>query len=400
MLNEEITIQKIIDERLKLNDSGGLVAPIGINKSDEIQYADYSKITNLLICGTTGSGKTTFVRILIASLMTISNPNAVKFCIFDSRGNDYIEFSRVSNLLIPIIRDAKKCVGMISWALCEAKKRMADMHNNTYPDIFIVLDDYAEVAKEIETQETLYELLHIAHRVKIHVIIVTSLALAKIVSTELKVHIPHRIAFFLPEKINSRVAIDENGAESLEMPGEFIAKFYSKSDTYRGIQLSDAEIKNICNPSNWETSVFDEDIQLQIDRTVRHQSADFDEEPVSDEMLPKAIEVVIEAQSASTTLIQRKLKLGYARAARIIDELEERGIIGPYEGAMPRKVLISRQQWHEMNTLAQGAADTTYSEDFELNMEVDVDIEADVDIFSVTPKESLFQRLKKGLFDK
>jgi S-DNA-T family DNA segregation ATPase FtsK/SpoIIIE len=348
MLNEEITIQKIIDERLKLNDSGGIVAPIGINKNNQIQYADYSKITNLLICGTTGSGKTTFVRTLIASLTAVSNPNTVKFCIFDSRGNDYIEFLRIPNLLIPIIHDAKKCVGMLSWALYEAKKRMTDAQNDTYPDIFIVLDDYVEIAKELETQETLYELLHIAHRVKIHVVIVTSLALAKIVSTELKVHIPHRIAFFLPEKINSRVAIDENGAESLEMPGEFIAKFYSKSDTYRAVQLSDAEIKNVCNPSNWEASAFDEDVLLQVDREARIQSKDFKEDTVFDEMLPKAIEVVIEAQYASITILQRRLKIGYARAARIVDEMEEKGIVGPYAGSKPRAILITKDQWDAM----------------------------------------------------
>jgi S-DNA-T family DNA segregation ATPase FtsK/SpoIIIE len=133
------------------------------------------------------------------------------------------------------------------------------------------------------------------------------------------------------------------------MPGEFIAKFYSKTLKYRAIELSSAEIKKIyAQYGEPETCV---DVIREIEISASQKAEDIDE-CLNDEILPKAIQIVIEAQSASTTLIQRRLKIGYSRAARIIDVLEQCGIIGPYEGAKPRKVLISRQQWYEMNALA------------------------------------------------
>ena len=249
MHNENITIQKIYEESLAISNGKGLVAPLGIKENGDIEYVDYSKINHLMICGTSGSGKSTFVRTLISSLSSIKTCETVNLCIFDSKTTDYIDFSYSPFLLMPIIHNSQKCSGMLYWALDESKKRQKLLEENvdTFSDIFIVLDDYADMVNEPYIQETLYKLLQIAHRVKIHIIIVTSIALAKIVSTELKVNIPHRISFFLPERRNSNVVIDQDGAETLEFPGEFIAKFYSKAKTLRSIELSDLEIKNILN---------------------------------------------------------------------------------------------------------------------------------------------------------
>ena len=147
----------------------------------------------------------------------------------------------------------------------------------------------------------------------------------------------------------------------------------------QGCYLSDKEVENVVTfIKNQEQTSYDDDVMKEIDRNAAQtgskkkdtsSSGDAGEKGPADEMLPKAIEAVIEAQSASTTLLQRKLKLGYARAARIIDELEERGIIGPYEGAKPRKVLVTKQQWYEMNALAQGGADKPYGENEDGNSE-------------------------------
>ena len=250
MNNENITIKKIYEECLAIGNGEELIAPLGIKENGEIEYVDYSKINNLIVCGTSGSGKTTFVRTLLTSLMSVRSPEKVKFAIFDSKCVDYTDLNGMPSLLMPIIHESRKCSGMIGWVSMEAEKRQKlfadDPSNiNTLPEIFIVIDDYAEIVKDLYTQENLYKLLQIAHKVKIHIIIVTSIALAKVISTELKVNIPHRISFFLPEKRNSQVVIDQNGAEALECPGEFIAKFYSKAETFHAIELSDLEIQKI-----------------------------------------------------------------------------------------------------------------------------------------------------------
>ena len=249
MFETNITIQKIINESSKISNGAGFIAPIGI-KNNQIEYTDYSQINNLLVCGTTGSGKTTFVRTLIASLISTNHSESMKLCIFDSKRTDYTEFSNIPHLIMPILHDCKRCQGMLFWVLAEAERRYALLSENiselNCPDIFVILDDYAQTAQESNIQQILYNILQIAPRVKIHIIIVTAIALAKIISTELKVHIPHRIVFFLPERRNSQVVIDQNGAEILESPGQFIAKFYSKSAIYNSIELSDFEINKAC----------------------------------------------------------------------------------------------------------------------------------------------------------
>ncbi len=371
MNNENITIQKIYEESLAISNDAKLIAPLGIKENGEIEYVDYSKINHLIICGTSGSGKTTFVRTLLTSLMLVSTPENFKLCIFDSKHIDYTDFNGMPFLLIPVATDSKKCPGMIGWVSYEAERRqklLADNADNmdNLPDIFMVLDDYAEITQYQDAQESLYKLLQIAHRVKIHVIIVTSIALAKIISTELKVNIPHRISFFLPERRNSNVVIDQDGAENLEFPGEFIAKFYSKAKTLRSIELSDWEIKEFIdfaksdkeecdNPifkqifNKWysqfiETN-YDKDVMSEIERNASFEKKTFDFEELdtfTDPIYDDAVKVVLEAGVASTSLLQRKLKIGYGRAERIINEMEAQGVIGPSEGTLPRKILMAK----------------------------------------------------------
>lgn len=339
MLETGITIQKIIKESSKISNDAGLIAPLGI-KNNQIEYVDYSQINNLLVCGTTGSGKTTFVRTLIASLISKNQPESVNFCIFDSKRTDYTEFSNIPHLIMPVLHDCKRCKGMLSWALAEAERRYTLLSENisepNCPDIFVVLDDYAQIIPEFETQKKLYQLLQIAPRVKIHIVIVTAIALAKIISTELKVHIPYRISFFLPERRNSQVVIDENGAETLESPGQFIAKFYSKSIIYNSMELPNTEINKAC--------------QIYIDKQddssveINHLSICSD-----DELYHAAVLAVLEAGVVSTTNLQRKLMIGYPRAARLLDEMSKNGVIEPNDGLKPRKILITKEQFLKEN---------------------------------------------------
>jgi S-DNA-T family DNA segregation ATPase FtsK/SpoIIIE len=246
MLNNEITIKKIIEGNYTCANNSSLMLPIGINKDRSIEYIDFSKISNLLICGSSGSGKTTFVRTLIASLISIYSHKKLNFCFFNSNRIDYLEFSNLPNLLVPIVHEPRKGCAVISLMLNEAKKRLNSSYNENYSDIFLVFDDFAQISKIPDIQENLYELLEISYKVKIHIILVTSIALSKIISTEMKIHIPNRISFFLPEKSNSRVVLDQNGAETLQSPGEFIAKFYNDCKSYYSIELTDEEIQSAC----------------------------------------------------------------------------------------------------------------------------------------------------------
>ena len=372
MHNENVTIQKIFEESSSISNGKGLIAPLGIKENGEIEYVDYSKINHLIVCGTSGSGKTTFVRTLLTSLMLVDTPKNIKFSIFDSKCVDYTVFNGMPFLMVPVVTDSRKCLGIISWACSEAKMRqriLADNGNiDEIPEIIVVLDDYAEITQHQEAQESLYELLQIAHRVKIHVIIVTSIALAKIISTELKVNIPHRISFFLPERRNSQVVIDQDGAETLEFPGEFITKFYSKANTFHSIELTDLEIENFCDfikrggdcdelifkqiVENWNVKLsefekgYDEAVMREIERQASFEKKTFDFEELDaseDPVYHDAVQVVLETGAASTSLLQRRLKISYSRAARIIDEMEQKGVVGPYEGANPRKVLITKE---------------------------------------------------------
>ena len=336
VLSGNITIQQIVQENSKF--SNGVMAPLGI-KNNQIEYIDYSQVNNLLVCGTTGSGKTTFVRTLIASLIATNQPESVQLCLFDSKRTDYTEFSSIPHLIMPILHDGKRCQGMLSWVLSEAERRYTLLSENiselNCPDIFVVIDDYAQIVQEPNIQKTLYDILQIAPRVKIHIIIVTAITLAKIISTEIKVNIPYRISFFLPERRNSQVVLDENGAEVLEAPGQFIAKFYSKSAIYNSIELSNDDINKACqiiekkNNSTMDTNNLNNGISISS----------------NDELYRAAVMAILDAGEVSTTIIQKKLMIGYPRASKLLDEMTSNGVITPFIGSKPREILITKEQF-------------------------------------------------------
>ena len=212
-----------------------------------------------------------------------------------------------------------------------------------------------------------------------HLVIATQRPSVDVITGIIKANIPSRISLSVSSQVDSRTIIDSVGAEKLLGNGDML--YYPvgipKPIRVQGCYLSDKEVENVVTYiKNQEQTSYDDVVMKEIDRNAaqtgakkKDTSSDDGEKGPADEMLPKAIEVVVEAQSASTTLLQRKLKLGYARAARIIDDLESSGIIGPYEGAKPRKVLVSKQQWYEMNALAQGGANKAYGENEEDNSE-------------------------------
>jgi S-DNA-T family DNA segregation ATPase FtsK/SpoIIIE len=250
------------------------------------------------------------------------------------------------------------------------------------PQIVIIIDELADLmmAAPSQVEDSICRLAQMARAAGMHLVIATQRPSVDVITGIIKANIPSRISLSVSSQVDSRTIIDSVGAEKLLGNGDML--YYPvgipKPIRVQGCYLSDKEVENVVTfIKNQEQSVYDDDVMKEIDRHAANSgskkkdasSASDEDNGPADEMLPKAIEAVVEAQSASTTLLQRKLKLGYARAARIIDELETRGIIGPYEGAKPRKVLISKQQWYEMNALAQSGNDKPYGENEEVSSE-------------------------------
>lgn len=328
--------------------------PIGKEENGSVFYQDLSKISHILVSGTTGSGKTAFIQSVLSSLMLTVPTDMVKFIIYDSKLIDYMYFKESPQLLVPIIYDGKKAMGAINWLLSEANNRIelltesVDKFNNL-PHIYLVLDDYSEIAQFDAEYNCLVKLLKIGRSVNIHCILSTSTPTANVVSTEIKANVPCRIAFHTTQKSVSRMILDENGAEMLQIPGEMIFKGQNQNIKCTSYFVTDDEIKSIIQESakkvnytitsigNMAASVFSND---GSDRLLQDNDSE-------DDLLNEAIKLANELGSISTAMIQRKLRIGYARAGKIIGQMESKGIISGYDGANPRKVLISKTESNE-----------------------------------------------------
>jgi S-DNA-T family DNA segregation ATPase FtsK/SpoIIIE len=233
------------------------------------------------------------------------------------------------------------------------------------PQIVIFIDEFSDLmmAAPNEVEDSVCRLAQMARAAGMHLVVATQRPSVDVITGVIKSNIPSRIALTVKSSIESRIMLDEGGAEKLLGNGDLLYNPINVREPIRvqGAYVSDEEIENVVNfiKKHGESS-YDDEVSQEIERLAaskdKKKSSDVDtDDSEADEMLPKAIEVVVEAQMASTTLLQKKLKLGYARASRIVDELEERNIIGPYEGSKPRKVLISKQQWLEMNAMSDDA---------------------------------------------
>ena len=358
-----------------IEDKGDLIVPLGITEEGKVISQDLASIPHMLISGTTGSGKTAFIQSLLGALMLQYGPEKVKFLIFDSKMVDYGIFNSSANLLVPVITNQGKVAGAVEWLNNEVNRRLRLKQEgsslNDVPEIFLIIDDYSDLSNNESVINELFNLLKTGRLVKIHCIISTSTPTAKIISTELKANIPCRIAFSTASKADSRMILDINGAETLLTPGGMIFKWQNELVKCQCLYVSDDDMQIILNHQNQamkkiESSIdllgqmaqelfsgkknnsYDKSILEEIERNepVERSKKVCSYENVLDEdpILNDAIDVVLEVGFASTSLLQRRLKIGYARAARIIDEMECRGIVGPYEGANPRKVLITKEQ--------------------------------------------------------
>ena len=387
-----VTLREIIDTDQYRNAKSKLFVALGKDIAGNCTYADLAKMPHLLVAGTTGSGKSVCLNAMIVSILYNATPDEVKLLMIDPKQVEFTVYNGIPHLIVPVVSDPRKASGALAWAVTEMLTRYKMFSDNNVrdisgynsicesigqpklPQIVIFIDELSDLmmAAPHEVEDSICRLAQMARAAGMHLVIATQRPSVDVITGLIKANIPSRLSLKVSSQIDSRTIIDSAGAEKLLGNGDML--FYpvgiAKPIRIQGCFLSDKEVETVVDHiKQQEQSAYDDEVMQEIERQAvmdKKKSSGTDDdgedgETEADEMIPKAIEVVVDAQMASTTLLQRKLKLGYARAARIIDNLEERGIIGPYEGSKPRKVLISKQQWYEMNALAQGGASRDYT---------------------------------------
>ncbi len=395
---QSVSLREVIDQPKYRDAKSKLTVALGKDITGDFVYSDLVKMPHLLIAGTTGSGKSVCLNSMIVSILYNATPDEVKLLMIDPKQVEFTIYNGIPHLLVPVVSDPRKASGALAWAVTEMLTRYKTFSENSVrdisgynsicesqgkkkmPQIVIFIDELSDLmmAAPNEVEDSICRLAQMARAAGMHLVIATQRPSVDVITGIIKANIPSRISLSVSSQVDSRTIIDSVGAEKLLGNGDML--YYPvgipKPIRVQGCYLSDKEVENVVTfIKNQEQTIYDDAVMKEIERQAAQtgvkkkdtSSSDDDEKGPADEMLPKAIEAVIEAQSASTTLLQRKLKLGYARAARIVDELEERGIIGPYEGAKPRKVLVTKQQWYEMNALAQGGANKAYGENEDEN---------------------------------
>lgn len=384
-----VSLREIIETPVYKNAKSKLNVGLGKDITGNTICADIAKMPHLLIAGTTGSGKSVCLNSMIVSILYNSTPDEVKMLMIDPKQVEFTVYNGIPHLLVPVVSDPRKAAGALGWAVTEMLQRYKLFSENSVrdikgynklaetsetmtpmPQIVIFIDELSDLmmAAPNEVEDSICRLAQMARAAGMHLVIATQRPSVNVITGIIKANIPSRIALSVSSQVDSRTIIDIAGAEKLLGNGDmlFSPVGVSKPVRVQGCFLSDEEVEGVVKfiKSQGEEKKYDEKVIEEIERQAAMEkkpsssssSSDSDSDDGSDEMIPKAIEIVVEAQMASTTLLQRKLKLGYARAARIIDELEQRQIVGPFEGSKPRKVLISKQQWLEMNALANASA--------------------------------------------
>ncbi len=378
-----VTLREILESSSFKNNKSKLNVALGRDIQGEATCADLAKMPHLLVAGTTGSGKSVCLNTMIVSLLYNAKPDEVKLIMIDPKKVEFTVYRNIPHLLVPVVADPRKAAGALSWAVAEMDKRYAlfaekgvrnlQGYNNyalsenlpKMPQIVIIIDELSDLmmAASNEVEDSICRLAQKARAAGMHLIVATQRPSVDVITGLIKANIPSRIAFAVKSQIDSRTIIDTQGAEKLLGNGDMLycPVGLSKPVRVQGSYVSDDEIERVIDFVTSQGEVkYDSDVMQEIELKAaqdgKKKSAVVETDNVGggdyeDEMFPKAVEVVVEAGMASTTLLQRKLKLGYARAARVIDELSEKGIIGPYEGNKPRKVLITKEQWYQMQAL-------------------------------------------------
>ena len=337
-----------------------------------------SKMPHLLIAGTTGSGKSVCMNSIIISLLYKAGPEDVKLIMVDPKMVELGIYNGIPQLLIPVVTDPKKAAGSLQWAVTEMLRRykmMSDLgvrelesYNSIViseeggqklPQVVIIIDELADLmmvaAKEVE--DSICRIAQMGRAAGMHLIIATQRPSANVITGLMKANIPSRIAFSVASAMESRIILDTMGAEKLVGKGDMLYAPIGSGKPLRvqGCFVTDSEVEAVAEyvkenyVADYNQQVLEE-IEKKAQQTGKKPASVSDPDPsddelAGDEMLPAAVDVILETGQASVSMLQRRLKLGYARAARIVDEMEEKGIVGPFQGSKPRSILITKEQW-------------------------------------------------------
>lgn len=374
-----VLIRDVLESREFMNYKSHVAFTLGKDIAGNNIISNIAKLPHVLIAGTTGSGKSVCTNSLIVSLLYKSSPRDVRFIMVDPKMVELAPYNGIPHLLIPVVTDPKKAAGALQWAVYEMMKRykIFSQHNvknlsgynalaktteelEHMPSVVVVIDELADLmlvaAKEVE--ESICRVAQMGRAAGMHLVIATQRPSADVITGLMKANIPSRIAFAVASSLESRIILDTTGAEKLVGKGDML---YSplgigKPLRVQGCFISPEEIERVVEyvKSSSGEAQYSDEVMQKIEESVQEkpgrgvaaaEAASADE---ADELLPAAVDVILETGQASVSMLQRRLKLGYSRAARLVDQMEERGIVGPFEGSKPRQMLITKEKWQEM----------------------------------------------------
>ena len=375
-----VSLREVIDSTEFTKAKSKSSFAVGKDIGGSCIVGNIAKLPHMLIAGTTGSGKSVCMNSIIISLLYKAGPEDVKLIMIDPKMVELGIYNGIPHLLIPVVTDPKKAAGSLQWAVTEMMRRYkamsdvgvrdlesynsiveAEEDGEKLPEIVVIIDELADLmlvaAKEVE--ESICRIAQMGRAAGIHLIIATQRPSADVITGLMKANIPSRIAFAVASAMESRIILDTPGAEHLVGRGDMLFSPIGTGKPIRvqGCFVTDDEVEAVASyvKDNF-MSAYDEGIMEEIERKVIQTETGkggSDAEPNSeelggDEMLPAAVDVFMETGQASVSMLQRRLKLGYARAARIVDEMEEKGIVGPFQGSKPRTILVTKEQWEAM----------------------------------------------------
>ena len=379
-----VHIREVIESREFTGHKSAVAFAVGKDIGGNRIIGDIARLPHVLIAGTTGSGKSVCTNSLIISLLYKSTPEEVRFIMVDPKMVELAPYNGIPHLLIPVVTDPKKAAGALQWAVFEMMKRYKLFSENgvkelsaynalaeqfqpdengeqmkKLPSVVVVIDELADLmlvaAKEVE--DSICRVAQMGRAAGVHLVIATQRPSADVITGLMKANIPSRIAFAVASSMESRIILDTPGAEKLVGKGDMLYAPLGEGKPRRvqGCFITAEEIERVVEfiKEKGEAS-YSEDVIRQIEQAVQEKDKKGVPAPDSapaddgDELLPAAVEVVLETGQASVSMLQRRLKLGYSRAARLVDQMEERGIVGPFEGSKPRQLLIDKAKWQEM----------------------------------------------------
>ena len=392
-----VLIRDVIESRAFTQHKSSVAFAVGRDIGNKDIVGDIAKLPHVLIAGTTGSGKSVCTNSLIISLLYKSSPEDVRFIMVDPKMVELAPYNGIPHLLIPVVTDPKKAAGALQWAVYEMMKRYKTFselgvkkleeynalaaQREDLPhmaSVVVVIDELADLmlvaAKEVE--ESICRVAQMGRAAGVHLVIATQRPSADVITGLMKANIPSRIAFAVASSLESRIILDTTGAEKLVGRGDMLYAPLGSGKPIRvqGCFITPEEIDRVVGyvKSTGEAQYSDE-VMRKIEESLQEKekkggggpassASDGDEGGSEDELLPAAVEVVLETGQASVSMLQRRLKLGYSRAARLVDQMEQRGYVGPFEGSKPRQLLITKEKWQELKMAQGGGGDFTPDE--------------------------------------